>query len=59
MDRKFKTQKAAVDHLVENGWSFSHRSIGDMVFKHPSKSFVNVIVALRRGWRIDAWGVAC
>lgn len=54
---KFKTRKAAVEHLTKLGWSIISKSEGDITMTHPKKSFYNVISQKARGsWHIVAYG---
>lgn len=51
----YRTRKAAAKKLEDLGWTLAGKSLGDLVYTHPQKSFANVIVALRSGWEIQAW----
>lgn len=51
----YKTRKAARTHLETLGWTLAGKSMGDMVFRHPEKSFMNLIAAFKSGWEIQAW----
>ena len=52
----FKTKTAAREYLIAKGWTFSHTSIGDDVFKHAGlPRQTRLISQLRTGrWNIAA-----